>query len=177
MAGQYRFSSHWLCCGEYGTIYLSAGRKWAAGLYIFSSCIICQPCVYKLLILFLFVTGGGGRVRTRRAMSHCWSKRSRSIAGWIFSRIFSRIKFMHSFHFKLLPLSFAETWISNVERNPGRMLRNAEDYYIPAHRVEFVKRLPLFSFPAAWNNAPGEKLNPRQHLYLKALKNHLISIL
>jgi hypothetical protein len=90
---------------------------------------------------------------------------------------FSGIKFMHSFHFKLLPLSFAETWISNVERNPGRMLRNAEDYYIPAHRVEFVKRLPLFSFPAAWNNAPGEKLNPRQHLYLKALKNHLISIL
>jgi hypothetical protein len=37
-----------------------------------------------------------------------------------------------------------------------------EDYYIPAHRVEFVKRLPLFSFPAAWNIAPGEKLNPRQ---------------
>ncbi len=38
---------------------------------------------YKLLILFLFVTDGGGRVRTRRAMSPCWSRRSWSIAGWI----------------------------------------------------------------------------------------------
>ena len=74
-------------------------------------------------------------------------------------------------------MSFAETWITNGERNPDRMLRNAEDYYIPAHRVEFVKILPLFTFPAAWNNAPGEKHNPRQHLYLNALKNHLISIL
>ena len=40
----------WEC--RAGTIYLSVGRKWAAGLYIFSSCIICQPCVYKLLISF-----------------------------------------------------------------------------------------------------------------------------
>ena len=36
MAGQYGFSSLWLCCGEYGTIYLSAGRGWPAGLYGFS---------------------------------------------------------------------------------------------------------------------------------------------
>jgi hypothetical protein len=79
----------------------------------------------------------------------------------------SKIKFMHSFYFKLLPTSFAETWISNGERNPNRMLRNADDYYIPAHRVEFIEKLPLFSFPAAGNYALGEKLNPRQNLYLK----------
>jgi hypothetical protein len=36
-------------------------------------------------------------------------------------------------------MSFAETWITNGERNPDCMLRNADDYYIPAHRVEFVK--------------------------------------
>ena len=82
--GSTGFSSLWLCCGEYGTIHLSAGRGWAAGLYSFFSFsgIICQPCVYKLLILFVFITGGGGRVRTRRAMSPCWSKRSWSIEGW-----------------------------------------------------------------------------------------------
>jgi hypothetical protein len=33
---------------------------------------------------------------------------------------FSRIKFMHSFHCKLLPMSFAETWIINRVRNPDR---------------------------------------------------------
>jgi hypothetical protein len=28
-------------------------------------------------------------------------------------------------------------------------LRNANDYYILQHRTELVKRLPLYSFPAA----------------------------
>jgi hypothetical protein len=90
---------------------------------------------------------------------------------------FSRIKFMHSFHFHQLPFSFAATWITNAERNPDRMLRNADDLYIPAHRVEFVRRLPLYSFPLAWNSAPGEKLNPRQHLYLKYLKTYMLNSL
>ncbi len=83
VAGLYRFFFFGLCCGEYGTIYLSSGRGWAAGLYRFSSGVICWSCGSKLLILFWFITGGGGRVRTRRAMSPCWSRRSWSIAGWI----------------------------------------------------------------------------------------------
>jgi hypothetical protein len=41
--------------------------------------------------------------------------------------IYSRIKFMHSFHFKKLPLSFAEMWQTNLERNPERALRNSND--------------------------------------------------
>ncbi len=79
------------------------------------------------------------------------------------------------FHFKKLPLSFANTWITNIERIPERALRNANDLFIPPHRVEFVKRLPLYTLPLAWNTAPGEKLNPRHHLYLKELKNVLLS--
>jgi hypothetical protein len=60
---------------------------------------------------------------------------------------YSRIKFMHNFHFKQLPMSFAETWRTNAEHNPDRILRNADDLYIPAHRTEFVKRLPLPPHP------------------------------
>jgi hypothetical protein len=86
---------------------------------------------------------------------------------------FARIKFMHNFHFKRLPLSFANTWMSNIERNPDRALRNANDLYIPPHRVEIVKRLLLCSFPEAWNSAPGNKLNPRQHSYLNLTKCYL----
>jgi hypothetical protein len=82
---------------------------------------------------------------------------------------------MHTFHFKQLPLSFADTWTTNIERNPERALRNANDLFIPPHRVEFVKLLLLYTLPLAWNTAPGEKLNPRQHLYLKELKNVLLS--
>ena len=88
---------------------------------------------------------------------------------------FSNVKLMHSFHFKMLPISFANTWMTNIERNPERALRNANDLFIPPHRVEFVKRLPLYTLPHVWNNAPGDKLNPRQHLYLKELKSVLLS--
>jgi hypothetical protein len=90
---------------------------------------------------------------------HCWKLREKAFSVVLTSnnihRVFS------------IPMSqaFAETWITYGARNP--ILRNVDDLYIPAHRVEFVKRLPLFSFPAVWNSAPGEKLNPPQHLYLK----------
>jgi hypothetical protein len=90
---------------------------------------------------------------------------------------YSNIKFMHSFVHKKLPLSFNYTWQTNEERNPVRVLRNINDLYIPAHRVEFVKRLPLFSFPAKWNNAPGDKSNPRTPVYMNEVKNYLLSLL
>ncbi len=74
---------------------------------------------------------------------------------------------MHSFYLKKLPLSFAEMWQLDIERNPESALRNANDYFIPAHGVETVKRLPLILLPTAWNSAPGDKFNVKQHLYLK----------
>ncbi len=64
---------------------------------------------------------------------------------------------------------------TNFERNPVRALRNANEYYIPPHRVEIVKRLPSISLPTAWNSAPGDKFNAKQHLYLKQLKELLLS--
>jgi len=82
---------------------------------------------------------------------------------------------MHCYHFKKLPLSFNEMWKTNRERNPERILRNADDLYVPAHRVEFVKRLPIIALPNAWNSAPGNKTNPVQHLYLKELKSLLLA--
>jgi hypothetical protein len=82
---------------------------------------------------------------------------------------------MHSFYFKKLPLSFAEMWQTNLERNPVRTLQNAYEYYIPPHHVEIVKRLPYISLPKAWNSAPGDKFNAKQHLYLKQLKELLLS--
>jgi hypothetical protein len=81
---------------------------------------------------------------------------------------------MHSYYFKKLPLSFAELWQTNRQRNPDRALRGAEDYYIPPHRIEIVKRMPLFAFPAAWNAADDTKYNPVQHLYVKELKKTLL---
>ena len=85
------------------------------------------------------------------------------------------VKFMHSYFHKKLPLSFAEIWQTNNERTPNRNLRNGNDYYVPPHRIELVKRMPICAFPASWNLTIQEKENPIQHKFLKSLKESLLS--
>ncbi len=55
------------------------------------------------------------------------------------------------------------------------MLRNANDLYVPAHRLEMVKRMPLFAFPTVWNNALGNKNDRKHHAYMRELKSLLLS--
>jgi hypothetical protein len=73
---------------------------------------------------------------------------------------FSNVKFMHNYSHGKLPFSFSEMWITNRNRNPNVELRNADDYYVPAHRMASVKRFPFFSFPKIWNEEPVTKRNP-----------------
>jgi len=80
------------------------------------------------------------------------------------------LKFMHSFSHKNLPLSFHSIWITNRERQPERVLRNADQLFIPHHNYATLKRMPLFNFPVVWNAAGPEKLDPRHHIYLKNVK-------
>ncbi len=72
-------------------------------------------------------------------------------------------------------MSFNGMWITNEERNPERVLRNINDLYVPAHRLEMVKRMPLFAFPTVWNNALGNKNNRKHHAYMRELKSLLLS--
>jgi len=71
-------------------------------------------------------------------------------------------------------MSFSELWLTNRQRNQDRILRDADNYYIPPHIIEIVKRMPLFAFPTAWNEAADIKYNPVQHLYIKELKKILL---
>jgi hypothetical protein len=87
---------------------------------------------------------------------------------------FCKIKFMHKFTNKRLPLSFANMWETNRSRMPERNLRNADNFFIVPHHFENLKRMPLFSFPSSWNDEDANKLNPNLKQYLKTLKNKLL---
>ena len=89
--------------------------------------------------------------------------------------IFNRAKFMHNYLNNKLPLSFSETWIKNRERNLNLNLRNADDLFVPPHRIELVKRLPLCAFPANWNSIPEFKQNPAFNRFVVELKSYLIN--
>jgi hypothetical protein len=58
-------------------------------------------------------------------------------------------------------------WALNRERNPDRILRNADQLYVPPHNYATLKRMPLYNFPYTWNQEGIEKFNPIQHRYLK----------
>jgi hypothetical protein len=88
---------------------------------------------------------------------------------------FSQLKFMHDFAHGKLPLSFAETWIQNRNRNPNIELRNAFNLYVPAHHLATTKRFPNFTFPNVWNNAQDIKFNPSKRVFLKFVKSALLN--
>ena len=81
---------------------------------------------------------------------------------------------MHSYTHNLLPISFRHMWTLNRERNLDRILRNADQLYVPPHNFATLKRMPLFDFPNTWNQEGIEKFNPIQHRYLKSLKAQFI---
>jgi hypothetical protein len=66
----------------------------------------------------------------------------------------SRVKFMHNYVSKKLPISFNEIWKTNRERREDRMpanlnfnlatLRNEDDFYEPLSRLESVSNFPLY---------------------------------
>ena len=77
---------------------------------------------------------------------------------------------MHNFVNKKTPISFTGLWITNEERNPRIDLRNVNNFYVPAHRLDLMKRSPLVSFAKHWNDAIEEKHNQNLHIFLKSLK-------
>jgi hypothetical protein len=88
---------------------------------------------------------------------------------------FYNVKFIHSYVNGKLPFSFSETWIHNRERNPNMALRNADDLYVPPHRLEIVKRQPLCAFPLAWNSAPPLKNTFLASKFVREYKKYLLN--
>ncbi len=87
----------------------------------------------------------------------------------------SNLKFMHCFVNNRLPFSFNEMWITNRNRNPALQLRNADDFYVPAHRFETAKRFPYFTFPKLWNEEPASKHIQSKKIFCASLKSALLS--
>ena len=88
---------------------------------------------------------------------------------------YSALKFMHNYVNRKLPLSFADTWITNRERLPNRELRNAEDFYIWPHKFATLKRMQLYSFPKLWNETGIHKQNPVLSRFLSAEKKTMLN--
>ena len=86
----------------------------------------------------------------------------------------AKLLFMHSIEYGYGPISFFETWQKNHQRNQNLNLRNADDFYLPAPKYDFFKRIPVYSLPNEWNNLAEEiKYQFNRTTFKIAVKSHL----
>jgi hypothetical protein len=87
----------------------------------------------------------------------------------------AKLLFMHSVEFNYAPSTFNNTWTKNNERNMEIELRNNDEYVLPHPRIEFFKKIPLYSLPAAWNAAGTLRFYHNRITFKIALKDKLLS--
>jgi hypothetical protein len=57
----------------------------------------------------------------------------------------------------------------------GHNLRNENEYLLPHPRIEFFKKIPIYSLPAAWNAAGNLRFYPNRTTFKIALKDQLLA--
>ena len=85
----------------------------------------------------------------------------------------SKLLFMHSIHNSYAPNSFKNMFIKNNDRDVAYELRNEGAYVVPAVRIEFFKKFPIYTFPTAWNNAGTLAYYDNKITFQKALYEEL----
>ena len=59
----------------------------------------------------------------------------------------SKLHFMHSIRYNYAPKSFENVFVRNNDCDIDYNLRNNDEFALPAVRIEFFKRFPLYTFP------------------------------
>lgn len=82
---------------------------------------------------------------------------------------------MHAINFNYAPKSFNNIWIKN-EHRPGNLnltLRNDNLFMVPPPRIEFFKKMPLYSLPNEWNNSENLMFYENRVTFKIALREKL----
>jgi len=85
----------------------------------------------------------------------------------------SKLLFMHSIYYNYSHISFNGIWKKNSETNPNMNLRNKDDFKLPSLKLEFFRRLPLYSFAKEWNNLGDSSFQSNQITFSIEIKNRL----
>ena len=86
--------------------------------------------------------------------------------------------FMYDLSHKKLPLSFDSTFKFTYEIQSHRVTRQSLKMYIPTCHTEFVRKLPLYLFPKAWNKwsdiicAPISRSQSKKHIKSTFINNY-----
>jgi hypothetical protein len=85
----------------------------------------------------------------------------------------AKLHFMHAIRYNYAPRSFDGVWELNNTRQQQHDLRNGNDYILPHPRIEFFKKIPLYSLPLEWNNLGDLIFHNNKNLFRNLLKEKL----
>jgi hypothetical protein len=86
----------------------------------------------------------------------------------------AKLHFMHSIEFNYAPQSFDEIWTKNNVVLQNYNLRQMDKYALPYPRIEFFKKIPIYSLPKEWNNIGDLTFQSNKNLFRNLLKEKLI---
>ena len=92
---------------------------------------------------------------------------------------FFKLQFFHCYTTNQLPASFSNIWQRNEDRRmeDQAVLRNHQEYYIPASRLSTTDRFPFFNFPRIWCDFPDLNIKSIQSRpsFNFQLKSHFLN--
>ena len=84
---------------------------------------------------------------------------------------------MHSIRYGYAPESFNDVWNLNANRDHDYQLRNNNEFALPAPRIEFVKKQPIYTLPNEWNSLGDSRFQRNAVTFRTELKNNLLNTL
>ena len=80
---------------------------------------------------------------------------------------------MHPIVFNYNHPSFNNVWRRNVVRETGHLLRNRDEFEIPAVNLELIRRMPIYTLPKAWNSLGEIRSQANRTTFIAELNNFL----
>jgi len=90
---------------------------------------------------------------------------------------YNKLMFMHSVKHGYCHPSFSNTWTLNLNRQENYNLRNLEDFHLEFPNYENFKKMPIYSYPKAWNSIGDMKYQNNRSIFSYWLKNDLLASL
>jgi len=86
---------------------------------------------------------------------------------------YQKASFMHSIFYEYCPISMRESFVKN-QNDHNHDLRNINNFYVVRPRIDWFKKMPLFSFTSHWNSLQEDKLYQNRTTFQIMLKGRLL---
>ena len=86
----------------------------------------------------------------------------------------AKLSFMHSIKFNYAPESFVNVWLLNANREHEYQLRNNNEFVLPAPRIKFFRKQPIYTLPSEWNKLEDSRFQYNRITFQIEIKNKLL---